>query len=443
MHAVKYDGDYKLSYMIGIDIDDLLIKDLSGDSVRDEDTGKFSLGRLGESMHTFENTITHELFHAFMDDYNRTGMLGVTKVGDYVFDNNGNLTSDAQRYYKLHLPTWLIEGSASAVENVYQFRSDYFDALRTGPDGKVKDSFAASMIVECYLNGTYDGKPAYFDLANCDASVESNGVGHTASAYVSGYLATLYLADLANIKSTGTSAIILKDNSVDNVSTEKLRMGLNSILERMHKGETLDGIIADISPANSSGKKLYGDTADFQKKFIKGTPTELPSGVLEYAAEGDEGSSNFVMDYLNYLNYVSNLPDRNYKANGSILLPVDVDTGSPINSTKQASSEYYKITESNKVVPSTVPDSVAFAGGGKSNPGDSARAMSSEPDESLAAQPLEQTVQGDGAEAESGNDAAPLTTEGQSLSDQAPENDSGVENAPEPTEEVAQGAKGE
>lgn len=81
-------------------------------------------------MHTFENTMIHELFHAFMDDYNRTGMLGVTKIDDFVFDSNGELTSDAQRYYKLHLPTWFVEGTASAVENVFQLRFECFDALR-------------------------------------------------------------------------------------------------------------------------------------------------------------------------------------------------------------------------------------------------------------------------------------------------------------------------
>ena len=151
-----------------------------------------------------------------------------------------------------------------------------------GPDGKIKDSFNTIMLVENYLNGKYDGKPAYFDLENCSASKETNGVGNTASAYVSGYLATLYLADLANIKNTGASAIILKDGSVDDVSTEKLRMGLNSILERMHKGETFDQIIADISPADASGKKLYKDTADFQNKFIKGTPTNLPNGTTSW-----------------------------------------------------------------------------------------------------------------------------------------------------------------
>ncbi len=416
-HSVNYDGDYKFSYMLGVNVDDLLVKDLDGSSVRDEDTGKFSLARVGECMHTFENTMVHELLHAIMDDYNRTGMLGVTRSSDYVFDGNGDLISSWDRYYKLHFPNWFIEGTASAVENTYQYRADLFDALRMGSDGKIKDSFNTSMLVENYLNGKYDGKPAYFDLENCSASKEANGVGNAASAYVSGYLATLYLADLANIKNTGSSAIVLKDGSVDDVSTEKLRMGLNSILERMHKGETFDQVIADISPADASGKKLYKDTADFQNKFIKGTPTNLPNGTTSWELEGDKSSSGFVADYLNYLNYVSTLPGRNYTANGSILLPVDVDRGSALDYSKQASSEYLKIVESNREVPSTVPDSVAFAGGGKSDSDSSVKAASSEPIE----------PQADAKESDNGS--VPVPEESSGASESA---DSGVEDAPQP-----------
>ncbi len=391
-HAVKHDGNYQYSYMIGVNIDDLLIRDFYGDPMRDEDTGKFSLVRVGESMHTFENTMIHELFHAFMDDYNRTGMLGVTKIGDYVFDSNGELTSDAQRYYKLCLPTWFIEGTASAVENVFQLRNECFNALRMGSAGKLSESFTPATLVECYLNGTYDGKPAYFDLANCNATVAENGVGNTASAYVCGYLATVYLANLASIRNTNSSALILKDGSVDDVLTDRLRMGLNSILERMHKGETFDQVIADIAPTDTAGNKIYKDTADFQNKFIKGTPTALPGGTFEWEMNGDQSSSAFVADYLNYLNYVSNLPDRNCKANGSILLPVDVDTESPLDYTKSATSENYQIVESNREVPSTVPDSVAFASGGKSDPG---------PDESSKT-----ATQDDEPEADTANNAS-------------------------------------
>ncbi len=439
-HAVEHDGEYKFSYMIGVNIDDLLIRDLNGDPVRDEDTGKFNLVRVGESMHTFENTMIHELFHAFMDDYNRTGMLGVTKIGDYVFDSNGELISDAQRYYKLHLPTWFIEGTASAVENVFQLRFECFDALRMGPDGKPGESFTPSTLVGCYLNGTYDGKPAYFDLANCNASVKDNGVGNAMSAYVCGYLATVYLANLASIRDTGSSAIILKDGNVDDVSTDRLRMGLNSILERMHKGESLDQIIADIAPTDASGKKLYADTADFQNKFIKGTPTTLPGDILEWELEGDKSSSAFVADYLNYLTYVSNLPDRNYKANGSILLPVDADTGSPLDYTKSASSEYYKVVESNREVPSTVPDSAAFASGGKSDPNGPATTSSAEPVEppvQAANAPAGPPVQATAAPAE-----PPALQESEPKADEAEANGTarddgaGTEETPEPTEEA-------
>ena len=370
----KRDGDaVKYCYMVGVNIDDLLIKDDDEKPIRDEETGKFQLLRVGDKMHTLENTLVHELFHAMMDDYNRTGMAGVTDIKDYVLNDKGEFatTAIAKRFEALHFPTWFIEGSATAVENAYQQRKTLFEGLRMGANGALEDKFSSYTLVECYLNGKQDGSYLYYQLLHCDGGKDEagNDISNNPSAYVCGYLATVYLSDLASIKNTGSSAIIVKGGTVEDVSTDKLRLGLNSILERLHRGETLDQVIADISPVDNKGEKLYKSTGDFQNKFIVGAPTKvLPNGNEEYAAGGDETSVAFVVDYLNYLKYVSDLPNRNNQANGSILLPVDVDTVSPLDMTKATSSDYLKIVKSNEVVESTVPDSVALAGGGKSSP---------------------------------------------------------------------------
>ncbi len=383
--AVKYDSGHKFCYMIGVSVADLLEKDDNNKPVRDKTTGKFRLLRTGGNMDTLENTLVHELFHALMDDYNRTGMLGVTKISDYSFDDKGVLISSSERYNKLHLPTWFVEGTASAVENTYTYRTYLFDGLRTGANGKLEDQFSAETLVEAYLNGKVDGKPAFYDLGNCDTTEKDNGVGNLASAYVSGYLASLYLANLASIKNTGSSAIIIKGNVIDDVSTERLRMGLNSILERMHNGETLDQVIADISPTDASGQKAYKNTQDFQDKFIKGTPTPIPGGYYEWGTEGDIYSSYFVRDYLNHLKYVSGLSGRANKANGSILLPSDTDQASPLDNTKSVSSDCLKIVESNQEIPSTVPDEEALKSAGRSNP--DAPAAEAAPKQSAQSEP--------------------------------------------------------
>lgn len=122
------DGGYEFCYMIGIDIDDLTKRDPNDDSeyYRDPATGKYVLLRDGANMRTLENTIVHEMFHAFMDDYNRTGMEGRTNIEEGIFEPGGGFKSDEQRklFQATKYPRWFAEGSATAVENAYQFRSD-------------------------------------------------------------------------------------------------------------------------------------------------------------------------------------------------------------------------------------------------------------------------------------------------------------------------------
>ena len=123
--------DAKYCYMIGIDVYSLAEKD--GDAaVRDPVTGKLALEREGENMIAFENTLVHELFHALMDDYNRTGMLGATDVRSAATGENGNNSSSEPEdpYDAVHFPNWFIEGTASSVENIYQYRYDMFKMLR-------------------------------------------------------------------------------------------------------------------------------------------------------------------------------------------------------------------------------------------------------------------------------------------------------------------------
>jgi hypothetical protein len=165
-------------------------------------------------------------------------------------------------------------------------------------------------------------------------------------------------------------------------------MGLSSIVRRMHEGETLDRVIGDISPTDDGGGKVYRDTADFQNKFIKGAPVVRPDGSLGYADEGDTRSSYFVADYLNYLNYVSGLPSRKGRANGSVLMPVDTDGESPLDSSRQSSSDYLKVVETNRLVASTVPAAVAHASGGKSDPDAPLDSTAAEP----AAEPVAEPV---------------------------------------------------
>ena len=361
------DGDnVKYCYMIGIDLSSLARLDEDGNPVRDSKTGKFVLLRDGENMTAFENAIVHELFHAIMDDHNRTGMVGATDIRNAVTDDNGAFPTQelADLYAAIHYPDWFIEGTASSVENSYQSRYNMFKMLRAeqGSETQFTDFYDADGLLYNYLHATLDNEDLYFDL-EYSRGYDGNGnrVDADQSRYVSGYLAALYLSELAAEKDGGSA--IVEDGDSITISSERLRSGLNWILERMHNGETLDQVIYDLSPVDASGKKIYANTDDFEAKFIKGKGVQSGDTV---SYSGDAASLQFATKYLNYLVALENTMGQGEKPNGSILMDLDTDRHSPLDSSRDSTSDYLQIVESNELVESTVPNEVALAGGGKS-----------------------------------------------------------------------------
>ena len=348
--SVMKDGVLTYCYMIGVDVSDLVAIDEDEDPIRNATTGKLSLVRSGTPLETLCNTVVHELFHAFMDDYNRTGMLGAKSVQDG-YTPGDKFINDAQkeRYLTLRFPIWFLEGTASAVENVYQFRYDDFQKLRETIDSpvKLKDMFEREELVYNYRTA----EPSY-DL---ELSA-TNDTSTVRGSYVTGYLATLYLSELAAQRDPAIGSAKSSDGSF---SSEGLRMGLNSILERLHGGETLDAVINDISKVGNGGS-MYANTEDFQKRYIKGAV----KGDNSY--EGDNASIAFTLDFLNYMLSIERIPGRTHKPNGSILFDLADDYNLPVDPSKEASSDFYRIVDSSTFVPSTVPADVAFASGGKS-----------------------------------------------------------------------------
>ncbi len=380
------DGDnIKYCYMMAVDLSSLAQLDDDDNPVMNPATGKFVLVREGEAVTTLENTIVHELLHAIMDDYNRTGMLGATDIRNAVTDEEGDFpTKELEDLYNtIHYPRWFIEGTASSVENVYAFRYNMFKMLRAkeGSETTFNDVYDVDSLLYNYLNATSDKKDLYFDLEFSGGYDENgNEVDSDQSRYVSGYLAALYLSELAAKK--GGESAIKEDETTVAISSERLRAGLNSILERMHNGETLDQVVNDLSPVDVNGKKLYSDTNDFEAKFIKGVGSETATGT-NYS--GDEASLQFTTTFLNYLVALEKTMGQDEKPNGSILMDFY--------------SDFLQIVESNEMVESTVPNEVALAGGGKSESGS---AVGSEDETKMAAK----TAQDDcGATTDTASDA--------------------------------------
>ena len=370
--AARFDGELKYCYLLGVNVSSLIQKDASGNPITDPTTHCYRLVRDGEAIDTFRNTMVHEIFHALMDDYNRTGMAGAVALEDMEADENNKYIKPwaGERFGLLHFPMWFIEGTASAVENVYQLRYDTFQLLRRLPGadgtigtGKLNPEFTSQLLIDNYVSGnTEDGKFAYLSIDFAEGGKDSNGqtIDTHASRYVTGYLATLYLAELTvRYAYSGQSTVKVVDG-VTTIDSDMLRAGLDIFLKWNHEGSTMDALINSLSKPKEGEAPRYKDTEDFQRLFIKG-PKEGDS----YMGDGD--AQAFVVTFLNYMLYLeSKLPEGEHP-NGSILFDFADRFTSPIGSPQKSISPYLQIVDKNVCVPSTVKSDTPNIGGGKSD----------------------------------------------------------------------------
>ena len=347
------DGDtIKFQYLLGVDAAALCRFD--------EESGWKAILMLedGKIASLLENTIVHEMMHAFCYDILRAGMCGAVRPEE-LFNNNSE--EQTKLYNATLFPAWFTEGMASAVENVYQYRRDMFQLLRydSSLSGKTA-GFSGQGILKAYLTEDFPGDPETgmltYDLQNVGLDEDSlrEGLSNTPAKYVSGYLACLYLSELAAHESKTYSA------AEHPIRSKDLLYGLNHILECLQEGQTLDDVINNISGGR------YTDTDDFEKKFIKGEST---GNGADQVWQGDADSLLFCSDFLNYMLSIDNNESFENYANGSILFNFDRDYKSPLDPDKETSTDVYIIAESNELVESTVPAEVAMAGGGKSRSG--------------------------------------------------------------------------
>lgn len=372
--AKEIEGELKYCYMLAVNVDSLLKKDDDGNPIRNPSNGKCSIIREGQAMETFQNTIVRELFQTLMHDYNRTGMAGATNLDDLRTDAKGDLISEEaeKRYLALRFPSWFIEGSASAVEQVYTYRNQAFQDLRRlqGDDGRfgtgeLNSTYTTALLIDTYVGGYFnDGRFMYNDIGFSEGGKDSDGgtIDTERSNYVTGYLATLYLCELASRYAYNNESSVKVVDGVTTVDSDRLRGGLDNLLKWMHEGDTLDSLIATISPNDSNGKPLYKDAASFEDLFIKGE--QGSDGMYR----GDSESLSFVTTLLNYLLYLdNNLPEGEHPT-GSILEDFGKRYTTPLDQNKQDFSDFLKIIDSNELIPSTVKSDTAGIGGGKSNP---------------------------------------------------------------------------
>ncbi|MCR4831519.1 MAG: hypothetical protein K5883_08730 [Pseudobutyrivibrio sp.] len=302
-------NDAKLCYFIGLNTFRVFVQTEEEDYI-------FNEAGMGE----LENTIVHELMHAFMFDYTRTGW--ITANGWY----NPEHTEMPNSF-----PPWFEEGIATAVENGYQYRENEYGYFKNDET----NSYIYDGLIEWY--SIPQNKINYYQTSYKDAVY---------SAYSGGYLALVYLGAYVNAE----QGEIIDGTTI---TSEQVRNGVNQILEWLHEGKSLDEIIRD--------ETNYSGLQEFEEKFL----TE-PADENDPDDENDPGASaQFATDFLNQLNSYSD-NETGEIANGSILYDFSKTSESPLEGRTEDSSnqEAYFIENTQEHVASTVNDDVATSSAG-------------------------------------------------------------------------------
>lgn len=279
-----------------------------------------------------ENTVVHEMLHAFMNDYTRYGMYRTT-------GSEGTISK------KEAFPCWFVEGFATAVQNGYQFRYSSFKRMYD----EVQKKYTADSIRSGYLNKEGDMD----DWLNLDYCEEDDNVG---SAYAAGSLAVIYLGYLASMKK-GNNPV-----QGDSIEMDYIRDGLDDILLWLHGEKT--GKQADAAPLNNiitfvSGDRYkhvvegITDTQSYSLSFIQGYGE---NGTYEVGDTEVLGSTAFLEVYLNWLeNY--DLKGKAEHANGSVLYDDQAYTSPIIEGEKPLPTSYRFVEqEAPGPIESTVDD---------------------------------------------------------------------------------------
>ena len=351
--------------LLGINAKSMVLRDNYGNPKIDPKTGRFILVRDGNVLDELENALVREFLHTFMGDLNRTGMVGFKDKDHIIYDYENMTDSEKEMLKVIQYPQWFIEGTASAVDNTFQSQYDLFRNLlvsaefpsNDGPTVETNNEFTKEAVLANYLLNEYELRYSSGGFSHADGTA----IDPFASRNVSGYLAVVYLSELAARKDGRSSLTTDETNNEISFSSEIIRLGLNSILEKLHQGRTLDEVIVEISPTDTNGTPIYSSTDDFTSKFICGSKADG-----QYPLEGDPNSLEFTTLFLNYMNDINYASNREYGTNGSILFDFDKDFSTPLDRNKEDNCDSYEIIESSECVASTVPYEEALSSGGKS-----------------------------------------------------------------------------
>lgn len=199
---------------------------------RDPATGQLT----PQGREELENTIVHEMMHAFMDEALTNGMIGYP--GGPNFDE------------KTQFPKWFKEGMAQTAAGACYNGNDWING------GFGLDASSSLTDVTQAIKNAHP-------LANCESDTEAS--------YGTGYLGCMYLGYLAN---GGTGP----------VTPGAVSAGLDKILNEIKGGKSLDQAIQDNTP--------YDGILDFQSKFGDNASSQFVLDLVK--AVGDQGAGGLV-----------------------------------------------------------------------------------------------------------------------------------------------------
>lgn len=183
---------------------------------------------------SLEQTIAHEMIHAFMDEATTVGMIGIAPSG-----------ATNQKF-----PSWFVEGMAQTASGPGNWTR--------GVSLNLSESSTAAQI-SAALSGN-----------------NALGTNSTSSQYGTGYLACMYLGYLASGKTADMS------NSTGAAAT--IAQGISNILSNLINGNSLDSVIADAT----NGK--YSTVNAFQNSFAKDTDAlNFIQKLLKYTSASPDG----------------------------------------------------------------------------------------------------------------------------------------------------------
>lgn len=185
---------------------------------------------------SLEQTIAHEMIHAFMDESTTVGMTGIAPSG----------TANAK------FPSWFVEGMAQTA---------------SGPGNWTRG---------VSLNLNEASTPAQITAAL--SGNNALGRGTSASEYGTGYLACMYLGYLASGKTADM------DNPTSAASA--ITQGISNILSNLIAGNSLTSVIADAS----NGK--YTTINQFESGFAKDSEAlNFVQKLLKYTSTSSDGTN--------------------------------------------------------------------------------------------------------------------------------------------------------